>query len=244
MLIIISLLLLLTKSENNDDYITITGTIYADNWFQLWFNDDFIAEDPVIWTPHQAVSVSFQAPREGQYTFAIYAKDFSDDLTALEYNNNCVGDGGLRAIFDDGTVTNNKWKCKTIYYGPINYPLCFPQPNDDDTRFNPPICKLFDPSLSGLNCRGEYYSFDLNWYLSSYNDNNWDNAIEFSDEEVGWGISPSITSGYINPQNVNWGDSSFIWRNNLQFDNRIICRYTYYHNETKSESESQSQSMD
>ena len=38
---------------------TITGTIYCDNYFEFWFNGIKIAEDPLDFTPHNAVSVSF-----------------------------------------------------------------------------------------------------------------------------------------------------------------------------------------
>ena len=35
-------------------------------------------------------------------TYAIFAKDYADDDTGLEYDNTCVGDGGLRVVFSDG----------------------------------------------------------------------------------------------------------------------------------------------
>ena len=68
----------------SDETVTINGTIYADNWFKFWFNGQFIIEDPIIFIPHQAVQVSFEAPVCGQYSFAIQAQDYSDDITGKQ----------------------------------------------------------------------------------------------------------------------------------------------------------------
>ena len=38
----------------------VTGTVYCDNQFILWVNGEKIATDPIVFTPHQAVSVSFE----------------------------------------------------------------------------------------------------------------------------------------------------------------------------------------
>ena len=37
-----------------------------------------------------------------------------------------MGDGGLRAVFSDGTVTSPAWSHLTIHYGPVNLPACLP----------------------------------------------------------------------------------------------------------------------
>ena len=38
------------------------------------------------------------------YTIAIYASDSGDEQSGLEYNDTCVGDGGLIVSLDDGIV--------------------------------------------------------------------------------------------------------------------------------------------
>lgn len=91
----------------DDDTEEITGWIYADNYFEFYFNGEYIKNDSIGFIPHNAEYVSFTAPKNGTRTFAILAKDFSDDVTALEYDNNCIGDGGLRAFFSDGTGMHN-----------------------------------------------------------------------------------------------------------------------------------------
>ena len=65
-------------------------------------------------------------------TFAIFAKDYADDVTGLEYDNTCVGDGGLKAVFSNGVVTNSDWKFFTIFYGPNNLAECLPGVDLDD----------------------------------------------------------------------------------------------------------------
>ena len=144
-----------------DDYEWIDAVIYADNWFQFWFNGELIKEDSVEFIPHQAESFRFKAPKNGKYTFAIYAKDFSqDNLGALEYDGRCIGDGGLRGMFSDGTVTNSQWKCKTIYYGPTNLREdgCFGDDTDEEyaNRYRAPICKKPENGYSiETGCKGK-----------------------------------------------------------------------------------------
>ena len=37
-------------------------------------------------------------------TYAIYAADSANDLTGLEYDNTCIGDGGIKIIISDGII--------------------------------------------------------------------------------------------------------------------------------------------
>ena len=52
----------------------ITGWIYADNWFELYFNGVKVATDPLYFYPHNAVYVDFTAPDDGLYSFAIWTQ--------------------------------------------------------------------------------------------------------------------------------------------------------------------------
>ena len=103
-LLLISLLFTNSYASSSDEEtVTISGYIYADNYFEFYFNGELIAVDSIDFIPHNAEAVSFEAPADGKRSFAILAKDFSDDVTSLEYDDNCIGDGGLRVMFDDGT---------------------------------------------------------------------------------------------------------------------------------------------
>jgi hypothetical protein len=37
------------------NFSTASVTIYCDNYFEFWFHGDWIAKDPLFFTPHQAV---------------------------------------------------------------------------------------------------------------------------------------------------------------------------------------------
>ena len=106
--------------------VTVTGLVFADNSFELYVNGKKVASDPILFTPFNAVNVSFRASYP--MTFAFKASDYADPLTGLEYNNTKVGDGGLIARFSNGVVTGSGWKAKTISHGPTDLPTCLADP--------------------------------------------------------------------------------------------------------------------
>ena len=106
--------------------VAVTGLVFADNSFELYVNGKKVASDPILFTPFNAVNVSFRASYP--MTFAFKAKDYADPLTGLEYNNTRVGDGGLIARFSNGVVTGSGWKAKTISHGPTDLPKCLADP--------------------------------------------------------------------------------------------------------------------
>ena len=152
----------------------------------------------------------------------------------MEYDDNCVGDGGLKAMFSDQTVTNADWECKTIMYGPIDPDDCIFN-YDEDYHFTPPLCKSnTNETLKGRDCRTQYYEYNTAWIDSDFcakRKYGWDNAVEFTDDFVGFGVSPSNCTEYLCPAELDWGmygvNATFIWRDNLNFDNRVLCRYSY-----------------
>ena len=104
--------------------VTITGTIFVDNNFTLYVNGREVARDPVEIIPHNAVNVTFTVPEGKDIIIAIESRDWANDTTGLEYGNRCVGDGGLRAMFSNGVVTNGSWVCLNRHYGPTNWKEC------------------------------------------------------------------------------------------------------------------------
>ena len=71
------------------------------------------------------MNVTFTIPRDEDIVFAIEARDWADEVTGLEYDNRCVGDGGLRMMFSNGVVSNSSWVCTGVHYGPENWKTCF-----------------------------------------------------------------------------------------------------------------------
>ena len=201
---------------------TIEGWIYADNWFELYFNGEKVATDPILFKPHNAVKISFKAPSNGVYNYAFWAQDYADDITGLEYDDTCLGDGGIRISLSDGTVSNSDWKCYIYMEGPTN-------PNE---------CGLFDKDCTenGKACTVQYNTLPECWNKTTCDTSTtgWVSATEYTEDRVGWGSPPNPsdcgdTATYPNgckPQDVNWseyGESSFIWTSDL--GTHFICQY-------------------
>ena len=64
------------------------------------------------------------------------------------------------------------------------------------------------------------------WYNQDFDDSYWGGAKEYTDQRVGWGVSPVPGDGLIDPRDVNWGASSFIWGPDLDLHNRVLFRYS------------------
>merc|ERR1711971_868657 len=142
--------------------VDLNGYVYADNYFELLYNGQLIANDPVSFIPHNAVFFNItEAEEPSCRTFAVLAKDFADETTGLEYNNTCVGDGGLRLVLSDGTVSGGEWKRFTFFYGPMNLESCLPGVDINDGQRNcdsengmnlddPCICETYANLRAGI----------------------------------------------------------------------------------------------
>ena len=136
---------------------TIKANIYADNWFILYINGEFVAVDSIKFIPHNVISVDLLPTYP--MTIAVMAKDNADPKTGMEYANTNIGDGGFILKFGDGTVTDARWKAKAFSRGPI----------DRDTK----------------NPRVENTPIPENWYAVDFDDSGWGQAKEYSEEQVG-----------------------------------------------------------
>ena len=136
---------------------TIKVNVYADNWFKLYVNGELVAVDSIAFVPHNVVSVDILPAYP--MTIAVMAKDNADPRTSMEYANTNIGDAGLILKFGDGTVTNAKWKTKTLSWGPI----------DGDTN----------------NPRTNHLPVPEGWYLPEFDDRAWRPATEYTEEQVG-----------------------------------------------------------
>lgn len=229
--------------------INITGTIFSNNNFTFYVNGKFIVQDPIPSIPHNAVNVTFRVPANTDITFAIDARDLASTTTGLEFDDKCVGSGGLRAIFSNGVVTNDKWACSTYHYGPVNWRECFGAQNvrNFSSQLLPDCRGNSTPPLVGCYARFSPEN-PLNWTMPDFDDSHWEYSLEYLNEsQVGWGLPPegcTDPNTYISseldsfgnqitcPQNLDWGDSKFIWRPDLSLDNYIRCRYTFKHQTT------------
>lgn len=192
--------------------------------------------DPLDFTPHQAVEFTFEVDKSVPVTYAILAKDFSTP-SGYEYTNSThpgIGDGSLLMMFSDGIVSDASWKCYTTSFGPT-----------DDSIKAGCSAKNLTP------CELSYYDEPEGWKLYDFDDGKWSKATLFTEEEAGWGRTPTytasnsqcttVTDPYTgananpsyavllstqceNPQVLNWGSANFIWQADLDRDNTILCR--------------------
>lgn len=225
---------------------TVTGTIFGNNNASLYVNGKLVAADPVPTAPHNAFNVSFEIPVGADVTFAIEAHDFADDVTGLELNDRCLGAGGLRAFFSNGVVTNSSWRCRTWHYGPVNWKQCFAAADRAPELKVLPSCLFNVSEDDGLKtgCFSRVTPIPEGWEAVDFDDSGWEFATEWEDdytrpfvwpafpegcEDPNTVISPQLDKDGNNitcPSNINWGESKFIWRPDIDLDNRILCRYT------------------
>ena len=223
-----------------EDVEVVTGTIYVNNNFTFYINGELIAQDPVVTIPHNAYNVSFTIPRNQDVTYGITGIDLADVNTGLEFNDQCLGSGVLRAVFSNGVVTNSSWKCWTSLYGPVNWQTCYATDDRNGSVKVLPLCNQPGvPPFTG--CRTYSREVPQDWNLPAFDDSNWENSIEYDETMTIWGLRPAgcevpntVVSSQLDPNGdnmtcpewVDWDTSRFIWREDLALDNTIHCRYT------------------
>jgi hypothetical protein len=168
------------RKPSMDD--TIKANVYADNWFQMYINGELVAVDSIKFIPHNVVSVDLLPTNP--MTIAVMAKDNADPKTGMEYANTNIGDAGFILKFSDGTVTHAGWKAKSFSHGPVNR----------DTK----------------NPRVENTPIPENWFATDFNDSEWSNATEYTEDEVR-PKQPYYDSDY--------KGAKFIWTRDIALDN-------------------------
>lgn len=166
---------------------TIRANVYADNSFKLYINGELVAVDSIPFVPHNVVSVDVLPAYP--MTIAVMGIDNADPKTGMEYANTSIGDGGLILKLGDGTVTNATWKAKKISWGPIN----------GDVK----------------NPRIESTAIPNDWYAIDFDDSEWPNATEFTEEEVG-PKAPFFEHDF--------EGAKFIWSGDVKLDNVVLFR--------------------
>lgn len=223
---------------------TITGYIFCDNQFEFYFNGELIKTDPLDFTPHQAVKVSFEYDGTSAKTYAIMCQDYAS-ASGYEYtstNSPKLGDGNLLAEFSDGTVTSTAWKVYTVTFGPTDASI-----DSGCSSSNLDVCATQDNGMP------------TDWYTKSFDDSSWISATQYTTSETGWGRAPSYSGGMcqtitspdtgsnadpsslattedecLNPRTVMCGgdetcsgsEGQPIWGADLERDNKMIFRLT------------------
>ena len=85
--LVVTMLCLYASAGYAKEQETIYGTIYCDNNFTFFIDGELIQQDPVDTFPHNAVNVTFSIPKDEPVVFAFTARDWSNQTTGLEYDN-------------------------------------------------------------------------------------------------------------------------------------------------------------
>jgi hypothetical protein len=107
----------------------------------------------------------------------------------MEYANTNIGDGGFILKLSDGTVTNMTWKAKKFSWGPVG----------GNTK-NPRVENILIPEA---------------WYTVDFDDSQWPNAKEYSEDEIG-PKEPFFAHDF--------KGAKFIWSDDVKLDNIVLFR--------------------
>lgn len=199
---------------------SITGFIFADNYFELYVNGTLVAVDPVPYTPFNSCFVKFKANRPITYAFRLV--DWEENLglgTELNGgNSHFAGDGGLMASFSDGTVTNGQWKAQSFYIAPLDSPDLVTEDADGTRNSTAAGSHLLTETAYAL-----HYPLPADWFAPGFSDARWPTASTYTEAAVGVDNKPA----YLNfPAQFSRSGAQFIWSSNLVLDNEVIVRYT------------------
>lgn len=201
------------------DGVEITGFIFADNYFELWVNGQFVARDPIPMTPFNATVVRFRA--RYPMTYAIMGVDWDTHPgVGMEYASWNAGDGGFIAYFSDGNGTGGGWRAETFNVAPLDDPVCVrTTAAGRDSSFCSqgvrPTCAQNAPET----CKALHFPIPGDWRTSGFDDTGWPAAILWPGNLV------TANQAYTNYTKF-FGDAQFIWTRNLRLDNLVLARYT------------------
>ena len=177
---------------------TITGYIYCDNYFEFWFNGVLVKQDPMTFTPHNAVAVSFEWDGVSDKEYAIMCMDYasSSGYEYVETSNPGLGDGSLMAEFSDGTVTGAAWDVFVLTHGPTDASIAAG-------------CSSSNLAPCAVVSSAEPAEWMAGGYKAS---SGWVSATEYTAAQAGWGRTPTwdATRNCCKPGNPGTADQQ--WR--------------------------------
>ena len=190
----------------------ITAYLFGDNYYELYVNGKIVARDPIGFIPFNSGVVRFKA--KAPLTFAVKLVDWGTHLgVGMEYDRWNVGDGGFIARFSDGSETGANWKCRAFYISPLEDASCVQSGPDSSACPERPPCVDRDPA----SCRALHYPVPENWASSDFDDSGWDAASTYPASAV---TNQRAYRDYAD----SFGTARFIWSQNLDQDNLVLCR--------------------
>ncbi len=190
---------------------TFSADVWADNWFEMRINGTLVAKDSVPITTERsfnAESFAFEADRP--FVIGLFAKDFKEDDTGLEYigtGRQQMGDGGVivqikNEAGEPVAVSNADWRCLVTHAAPLDK-----------------SCERSANPVAGQGaCAFEATEQPDGWDLTGFDASDWPRASVYSKREV------SPKGGY---DRIDWVEQAeLIWGPDLEQSNTILCRLT------------------
>jgi hypothetical protein len=210
--------------EIDADGEIVTGTIVADNYFEVYVNGKLVGVDAVPFTPFNSAIVRFKAKRP--YTYALKLVDWEEKLgigmEKMPDNDWHPGDGGVIARFSDGTVTDSSWKAQSFYIAPLASPDDVVEKGNvhDTTKLGRTHPLKTKPACQD-KCYAVHYPMPDTWSAATFDDRAWPRAYEYTDEDIGVTTLTAYTRYPDAFDGARW-----IWTVNLVHDNVVLARKT------------------
>ena len=190
---------------------TFSADVWADNWFEMRINGEQVAEDSVPITTERSFNAeSFTFEAERPFTIGLFARDFIENNTGLEYigtRRQQMGDGGVIVQIMDAAgktvaVSNADWQCLVIHTAPFDTSC------EDESN----------PVAGEGACGFEISPEPDGWDKAGFDASDWPQADVYTATQV------DPKHGY---NDVAWSsDAEFIWGPDLEQSNSVLCRLT------------------
>ena len=203
----------------------ITAALFGDNYFEFYANGQFVGRDAVAFTPFNSHVARFQV--KYPVTYAALLVDWEGYLgVGLEDTRSRfhIGDGGFIGAFSDGSATDDGWKCRAFYVAPLDNPACVVL--DESGNPDSSSCPSTDESVSCVShdpettCRAAHFPLPDDWMSPAYDDSAWPPAATYTADAV------TRSPGFRDYEDTFFEGAQFIWSNNLNLDNLVVCRAT------------------
>jgi len=214
--------------EVDTDGEIITAYVFADNYFEMYINGVPVGKDNVPFTEFNSNIVRFKV--NTPFTIAMKLVDWEENSgLGSEANRGQAfhpGDGGMVAVFKDSNneivaKTDASWKAQTFYTAPLRDLSCA---SEEGALRLSETCSTED-SNDGKSYYALHWKTPSNWQSADFDDNEWPNATEFSNNTIGVDNKPAYTN-FIDVFDNSAADAQFIWSTNVVLDNEVLVRYT------------------
>ena len=214
--------------EVDADGEIVTAFVFADNYFEMYINGIPVGKDNVPFTQFNSNIVRFKV--NTPFTIAMKLVDWEENSgLGSEANRGQAfhpGDGGMVAVLKDASgnimaTTDANWKAQTFYTAPLRDLSCA---SEEDALRLSETCSTED-SNDGTSYYALHWKTPTNWQSADFDDSEWPNATEFTNNTIGVDNKPAYTN-FTDIFDNSTADAKFIWSTNVILDNEVLVRYT------------------